>query len=150
MCIRDSTDGDVIVHVPQDNIVYTGDILFIEGHPILWAGPVSNWIKACDMILELKPESVVPGHGPITDARGVNAVKEYLTYIHHEAKQRYDSGMDAMEACRDINFSDFDSWGDSERIAVNVNSLYREFKGEKIREDVTLLFSQMAELHFSK
>ena len=54
------------------------------------------------MILELKPESVVPGHGPITDARGVNAVKEYLTYIHHEAKQRYDSGMDAMEACRDI------------------------------------------------
>ena len=144
------TDGDVIVHVPQDNIIYTGDILFIEGHPILWAGPVSNWIKACDMILELKPESVVPGHGPITDARGVNAVKEYLTYIHHEAKQRYDSGMDAMEACRDINFSDFDSWGDSERIAVNVNSLYREFKGEKIREDVTLLFSQMAELHFSK
>ena len=55
-----------------------------------------------------------------------------------------------MEACRDINFSDFDSWGDSERIAVNVNSLYREFKGEKVREDVTLLFSQMAELHFSK
>ena len=41
-------------------------------------------------------------------------------------------------------------WGDSERIAVNVNSLYREFNGEKIREDVTLLFSQMAELHFSK
>ena len=38
--------------------------------------PVSNWIKACDMILELKPESVVPGHGPITDAREVNAVKD--------------------------------------------------------------------------
>ena len=40
----------------------------------------------------------------------------------------------------------FSSWGDAERIAVNVNSLYREFKGEQVREDVVLLFTQMSEL----
>ena len=45
------TNGDVIVFVPDDKVVFTGDILFIEGHPILWAGPVSNWIDACNRII---------------------------------------------------------------------------------------------------
>ena len=40
----------------------------------------------------------------------------------------------------------FSTWGDEERIAVNVNSLYREYKGEEKREEITLLFQQMAEL----
>ena len=144
------TNGDVIVHVPDDKVVYTGDILFIEGHPILWAGPVSNWISACEKIISLEIDYVVPGHGPVTDKRGVKAVQEYLIYINDEAKVRYESGMDVIEACKDIDLKPFSSWGDSERIAVNINSLYREFKGEEQREDVTLLFSQMAELVLNK
>ena len=45
------TGGDVIVHVPGDRVVYTADILFVDRHPVAWAGPVSNWIKAIDLIL---------------------------------------------------------------------------------------------------
>ena len=39
----------MIVHAVDDGVVYTGDILFIDGTPILasQAGPVANWIKAC-------------------------------------------------------------------------------------------------------
>jgi cyclase len=33
------TGGDAIVWVESDRTVFTGDILFIEGHPIVWAGP---------------------------------------------------------------------------------------------------------------
>ena len=47
------TAGDVLIHVPSDRVVYTGDILFIDGTPIAWAGPVSNWIKACDRIMAM-------------------------------------------------------------------------------------------------
>lgn len=64
------TRGDVLVHVPADSVVYSGDILFIEGHPIMWVGPVLEWIAACEHILALAPATVVPGHGPITDTRG--------------------------------------------------------------------------------
>src|SRR3954452_3705234 len=32
------TDGDAIVHVPDAGVVFTGDILFVEGTPIVWAG----------------------------------------------------------------------------------------------------------------
>ena len=134
------------MHVPSDKVVFTGDILFIEGHPILWAGPVKNWINACDKIIAMQVDFVVPGHGPVTDNRGVRAVRDYLIYIDAESRKRFESGMTAIEAAKDIDLNLFSSWGDAERIAVNVNSLYREYKGEEQREEITLLFEQMAEL----
>ena len=140
------TNGDVLVHVPSDKVVFTGDILFIEGHPILWAGPVKNWINACDRIISMEVDFVVPGHGPVTDNRGVKAVKDYLIYIDTESRKRFDSGMSALEAAKEIDLDLFSTWVDAERIAVNVNSLYREYKGEEKREEITLLFQQMAEL----
>ena len=140
------TNGDVLVHVPSDKVVFTGDILFIEGHPILWAGPVKNWINACDRIISMEVDFVVPGHGPVTDNRGVKAVRDYLVYIDTESRKRFESGMSALEAAKEIDLDLFSTWGDAERIAVNVNSLYREYKGEEKREEITLLFQQMAEL----
>jgi len=76
----------------------------------------------------------------------VKAVQDYLIYTRDEAKKRYDAGMSAMEACKDINFSDYDSWGDGERIIINVTTLYREFSGEEAEPDIPTLFGQMAEL----
>ena len=79
------TNGDVLVYVPSDKVIFTGDILFIEGHPILWAGPVMNWINACEKIISMDVDFIVPGHGPVTNNNGVRAVKDYLTYIDTES-----------------------------------------------------------------
>tara|TARA_A100001037_G_scaffold109495_5_gene99727 strand:+ start:5920 stop:6915 length:996 start_codon:yes stop_codon:yes gene_type:complete len=141
------TAGDVLAYVPDDGLIFTGDILFIEGHPILWAGPVGNWVAACDYMLGLDVETVVPGHGPITDKRGVQAVRDYLTYIEAESRARFDAGMSAQEAAMDISLADFDSWGDSERIAVNVSVLYKEFSGDTEPASTADLFALMARLH---
>jgi cyclase len=140
------TRGDVLVHVPEDRTVFTGDILFIDGTPIMWAGPVQSWIDACQRIVDMDVETVVPGHGPITDERGAAAVKGYLEYIRDQARERYDAGMDAFEAARDIALGDYASWGDAERIVVNVDRLYREFSGDDSPTDVRMLFGRMAEL----
>ena len=140
------TPGDALVHVPADKVVFTGDILFIEGHPIMWEGPVGNWIGACERILAMDVETVVPGHGPITDKRGVTAVRDYLVHTRDEARKRFDAGLTAFDAARDIDMSDYDSWGDGERIVVNVATLYREFSGAEAHPDIAILFGQMAQL----
>jgi len=123
------TAGDVIVHCLQDGVVFSGDILFIDGTPVMWAGPVGNWLKACDLIVDLNPRVIVPGHGPITDVAGVRRVQDYLRYIDDEARARFDAGLSAADAALDISLGDFAAWGDAERIAVNVATLYREYRG---------------------
>jgi len=140
------TRGDTIVHVPSDNVVFTGDILFVEGHPIVWAGPVQNWIDACDYILSLGAATIVPGHGPITDARGVIAVRDYLRYVHTEASKRFHEGLSAFDAALDISLADYDSWGDAERIVVNVAAVYKELAGDPAPLDPTTLFGLMARI----
>lgn len=139
------TRGDVIVHVPDAGCVFTGDILFVEGTPIVWEGPVANWITACDRILALGPEIVVPGHGPITDRSGVDAMRAYFVWLTREARARFDAGMGANEAVRDIDLGEFSDWGDPERIVVNVDTLYREFGAPQSEPDTLRLLQGMSE-----
>jgi len=140
------TGGDALVHVPADKTLFTGDILFIDGHPIMWAGPVANWIEACEAIDAMDVETIVPGHGPVTDKAGVARVKDYLVYVRDAARARYDSGMGALEAARSIALDDFAGWGDAERIAVNTATLYREFGSKDVPADAATLFGWMAQL----
>lgn len=140
------TGGDVLVHVPGDRTVFTGDILFINGTPLMWAGPVANWIRACNEIIAMDVDVIVPGHGPITDKAGVRRVAEYLGYVDREARARFDAGLSVREAALDIALGDYASWGDAERIAVNVDSLYREYRGDGKVTPVMELFALMAEV----
>jgi glyoxylase-like metal-dependent hydrolase (beta-lactamase superfamily II) len=124
------TEADTIVHVPADRIVFTGDLLFNQGHPIVWDGPISNWIAACDHILGLDVETVVPGHGPITDKQAVSRLKEYFQFVLAEARTRMDAGMGWEEAASDIALDGFRGWGEAERIVANVRAAYRDLGGD--------------------
>jgi len=140
------TRGDTLVHIPADRVIFTGDILFIGGHPIMWAGPTSNWLRACDRILAMNVETIVPGHGPITDKKGVAEVKGYLEYVFEEARKRFEAGMPAFEAAKDIPMDRYASWMDGERIAVNVASIYRELSADQTPPDIVSLLGQMGAL----
>jgi cyclase len=121
------TASDTLVHVPGDRTVFTGDLLFNEGTPVMWAGPAQNWIAACDYILGLDVETIVPGHGPIADKRGVRAQKAYFEYVRDEARKRFDAGLGWEEAALDISLGEFGKWTDAERLVGNVFAFYREF-----------------------
>ncbi len=140
------TAGDVLVWVPGDRAVFTGDLLFIGGTPIMWAGPLGNWLAACDRILALGAENIVPGHGPMTDAAGVRRLQEYLRWADREARQRFDAAMPVEEAIADIALGEYRNWLDAERLAVNVASLYREYAGDASGPDVVAMFGLMAKL----
>lgn len=140
------TGGDVIAWVPQDRTLFTGDILFIGGHPVVWAGPVGNWIRACDLILGLDVETIVPGHGPITDKSGVRAFRGYLEFITEAARKRYDAGLGVEEAAREIAMEAYADWLDAERMVINVACLYREFSGGKAATAMEDIFVWMYRL----
>jgi glyoxylase-like metal-dependent hydrolase (beta-lactamase superfamily II) len=139
------TAGDVVVHVPDDGVVFTGDILFHGGHPVVWAGPVRNWIAACDRVLALGAETVVPGHGPLATGDAVRDLKGYFEYLTAEARVRFDAGLTPLDAARDIDLGPYKEWGEGERLVVNVHSLYRDF-GAELPGDALALLGAMAAL----
>jgi len=138
------TGGDTIVHVPDAATVFTGDILFSGGTPIVWAGPVSNWIAACEAIVGLGARTLVPGHGPVTDGDGVREVRRYLESVRDQARQLYHAGIDARDAADEIDLQEFVGWTCPERIVQNVEELYCEFDPNRTPAPAIEVFQGMA------
>jgi glyoxylase-like metal-dependent hydrolase (beta-lactamase superfamily II) len=145
------TSGDTLAYVPDAATIYTGDILFIGGTPIVWAGPLSNWVAACDLMLGMDIDTVVPGHGPVTDKGGIAQVRDYLAFVDGRAREHQASGEDAWEAARAIAHEigarpDFSGWGEFGRIIVNVETAYRSLDPAHRTPDVVEQFRRMARI----
>ncbi|MGQ9371578.1 MBL fold metallo-hydrolase [Azospirillum sp. ST 5-10] len=119
--------GDALIHVPADKVVYTGDILFSEGTPIAWYGPVSRWIRVCDLILEMDVETVVAGHGPISTKADVRRMRDYLLDVTEKARPFYEQGVDFLNAAYRIDLGGYRDWADAERVVVTLQTLYDDF-----------------------
>ena len=140
------TRGDTLVHAARERVLFSGDILFSGAHPITWAGPVSNWIAACERILAMDPELIVPGHGPLAGADAVRELKAYFEYLYEQARRCRAEGMTALEAARAIALDRWADWGDPERLVVNVDNIYRELEGDQQPTNPLVAFEQMATL----
>ena len=108
-------------------------------------GPIGNWLRACDRILAMDVESIVPGHGPVTDKSGVRQVREYLQLVDVETRRRHAAGMNAFDAAKDIELGVFGNWLDAERLAVTVDTVYRELNGDTSPRDLMGLLARVAE-----
>jgi cyclase len=140
------TRGDVLVHAAKDRVLFCGDILFSGHHPITWAGPVSNWIDACERILAMDVEVIVPGHGPIAGPDAIRELKAYFEYLYEHARELHAAGKSALDAARSIATDRWADWGSPERLVVNIASIYGELDGEQQPVNPLVAFEQMAEL----
>jgi cyclase len=144
--------SDLVVHVPDAKALFCGDILFAGCTPVLWAGPIENYISALDKILSMDVDTLVPGHGPISDKGAVALQKEYLEYVRDEAGRRFDAGLSAKQAAYEIALSEdfrrrvFSRWDSPERILTNTYMIHRRLRGRigrlKTAEKMMLLREQ--------
>jgi glyoxylase-like metal-dependent hydrolase (beta-lactamase superfamily II) len=139
------TRGDVVAHLPDAGVLFTGDLVFHGGHPIVWAGPVQGWIDACDRMLSLAPEVVVPGHGPLGDRSCIEAQRGYFEWLVAEGTPRLQGGQPPLDAARELSAGPYAGWGEGERLVVNLTALARDL-GLDPPTDVLTLFGSMAEL----
>jgi len=124
------TGADSVVHVPDAGVLFAGDLLFIGCTPVVWEGPLSNWVRACDAMLALGADTVVPGHGPVTDAAGIRGVREYLSFVIDASEQAHQKGLSFIEAAAAIDLGEYAKWLDAERIVANVYCHYRQIEPE--------------------
>jgi glyoxylase-like metal-dependent hydrolase (beta-lactamase superfamily II) len=80
--------GDTIIHVPKEGVLFAGDVIFRRCTPMGWTGSYEKWFKTLDLIVELNPKTIVPGHGPICGIEVVNEMKAYLQYVRDESKKQ--------------------------------------------------------------
>ncbi len=98
------TLGDIFVWMPQEKIMFSGDIVFVQR--ALGTGPAKNiksWIKVFEKMASFKPKHIIPGHGHTTNL--VEATKDtydYLVFLRDEVRKVIEEDGDIMQAT-DIN-----------------------------------------------
>jgi 2-keto-4-pentenoate hydratase/2-oxohepta-3-ene-1,7-dioic acid hydratase in catechol pathway/glyoxylase-like metal-dependent hydrolase (beta-lactamase superfamily II) len=139
------TAADSVVYVPDAGVLFGGDLLFIGCTPIVWAGPIDNWVAACDAMIALDAPTVVPGHGPITDPDGIRAVRGYLVHVAEQAEVAHRKGLSWAEAADTIDLGEYATWLDAERVVVNVYQRYRELDPDMPQQEVMALLVMQAD-----
>ncbi len=129
------TPGDLIVHVPDARVVIAADVLFIDVHPVMWAGPTANWIAALDRIAALDPAVVIPGHGPIGTVADVRQLRDYLEWLEQAALLGLERGASPQTLARELARSErfrrapWAAWDGPERMVITIATIDRHRRG---------------------
>jgi cyclase len=124
------TVGDIIVCLPEEGIIFASDLIFLYSTPLGMEGSFAGWLTNMDAMAKLGAQTYVPGHGPVCGAEGLNLCRDYLVFVQSEAGKRFDKGMTVEQAAKDIDLGPFKQWPNHERVMLNLERLWREFRGE--------------------
>lgn len=123
------TGSDVVAYVPEDKVVFCGDILFSRITPIGSSFITENLIRALDQLLALDAEIFVPGHGPIANRQDVMAARDYWVFLLEKAKAAKATGISALDLAEDLDLGMYESWPEPERVVQLFECMYRELDG---------------------
>ncbi|MEU2390091.1 MBL fold metallo-hydrolase [Streptomyces sp. NPDC007369] len=123
------TTGDSVVWLPRQRVVFTGDLIFSGGTPFLAMGSLAGSLRALELLRSLDAETVVPGHGPLTDPSAYESTERYLRYVAELAREGAAKGLSPLEAARAADLGEFAAWRESERLVANLHRAYAELAG---------------------
>ncbi len=92
---------DVIVRVPEQNVVYAGDLLFSNMYPVTFdtQATVSGWRQTLKTFASWNKDTLfVPGHGPICGQEGIALSRALFDDIEEQAQKMHKAGVPAAEA----------------------------------------------------
>ncbi|MFI6105533.1 MBL fold metallo-hydrolase [Streptomyces sp. NPDC051310] len=143
------TAGDTIVHLPEQSVVFTGDLVFNGGTPFLATGSLRGSLRSVEVLRSLGARTVVPGHGPLADPSVYDATERYLRYVARLAEEGHAKGLTPLEVAREADLGEFAAWRESERLVANVHRAYAELNGEPEGSplDVAAVFGDMAAMN---
>jgi glyoxylase-like metal-dependent hydrolase (beta-lactamase superfamily II) len=77
------TPEDVVVYLPQEKVLFAGDLVFRNRVPYVGQADSGHWIKALDTLLAFDTAVIVPGHGPLSSEarKDMELTRDYLGYL---------------------------------------------------------------------
>jgi glyoxylase-like metal-dependent hydrolase (beta-lactamase superfamily II) len=126
---------DIIVRVPQQNVVYTGDLLFSGWYPVAFdeQATVSGWRNTLKTFAAFDKDTIfVPGHGQVCGQEGIATLREVFDDIAGQAETMYKAGVPVEEATERYvvpdKFKNFPVYAWGFTIGPAITKLYAEWR----------------------
>ena len=124
------TGGDLVAWLPEERVLFSGDLLFHGLTPLAFAGSVEGALRSLEWIAGFGPDVVVPGHGPLAAAGDLPGVlgdhERYYRFVLDLAAEGRGNGLGPLEVARAADLGEFADWPDAERVVLNLHRAYAD------------------------
>jgi len=142
------TTNDSLVWLPEQRVLFCGDLLFNGGTPFVLMGSVRGAIEVLtDVLAPIPAEVIVPGHGAPCDAGLIDDVTGYLRFVLDTARAGLDAGLTPLELARETELGEYAGWLDRERIVGNLHRAYDDLDPASPELDVMAALRDMVEFN---
>ena len=128
------TPGDVVAWLPEERVLFTGDLLFHQVTPLVFMGSVPGALRSLDWLAGFDAAVVVPGHGPLIpggDLPKVLAAHErYYTFVQRLTDKAGDRS--PLAVATDTDLGEFADWPDAERLVLNLHRAFADRDGTEL------------------
>ena len=136
------TDGDLVAWLPDERILFAGDLVFHGLTPLVYAGSVEGALESLDWLAGFGADRLVPGHGPVATGPTIESVlddhRRYYRLVLEAAAHGRRRGLTPLETAQQADLGEFAAWADPERLVLNVHRAYAEAGGSTV--DVSRAF----------
>ena len=143
------TTNDIVAWVPDQRILFSGDLLMNGGTPFMVAGSIAGSIAALDLLQALGAETIVPGHGAVCGPEVIYTTLGYLRLVRDLAHDMRASGGSPLETARAADLGEFAALSNSERLVGNLHRAAAELDGmpRGAPLDMSAIYAEMAEFN---
>ena len=130
------TDGDIFVWLPEERVLFAGDLLYSGRLPLLNDGETTGALKAIDKITSTDASVLVPGHGPVSTIDDALRYKGYIEALRAEVKKMMDNGMNREEVASKVSLPPYSSWlMYKEWLPANAARVFDELTSEREKKE---------------
>ncbi len=102
------SSSSIMVHLPKERILFTGNILVCGEHPALAQATTAKWLSALEMIHGMPDvEAIVPGSGGICDQRATETLATYILQMRERVEEFYNNGYTRRETVDRVKMEDY-------------------------------------------
>jgi len=131
------TPASIGVYLPQQRILFSGDVVVCGQHPFMGQANTKQWIEALEKIRAMDVNIIIPGHGPICGMEATFAMTEYLKHARERVRNFFLKGSTRRDTVEKAGILDLLPVSDDRRLVerqkvrLGVEHLYAEIRKEE-------------------
>lgn len=126
---RAHTSGDIFIHLPEEKLLFTGDVAQDGGVPFMLDGYAKDWVETDSRLAELPVERFMAGHGPIGEQSAILEARDFIHTMVGGVEQGIADGQDEATVAKGVTEAmtgRFGGWRGFERVEESVAYAYRQ------------------------
>lgn len=119
------TNGDVIIYIPEAEVIFASDLLYINSVGYMGSGYMTEWLLALDFLEQIGAKHIIPGYGPVSRADDIYEFSQFFRDFLTEILQHIERGDSLEQTLATFDLPEYNHFdGYEQLIELNIKRAY--------------------------